>query len=301
MARARNIKPAIMDNEILAELEPLTRLLFVYLWMLADREGRLEDRPKRIAAQALAYDRTADVGAMLDNLQSAGFIVRYVAGGSSCIQILAFKDHQNPHVREAASELPAYDPATAKVVASTNLGSAEASPRSPDSGFRIPDPGLSDSSSPGSTPPPRKKPKPAKTQIPEDFEISERVRTWAGKNGFTMLEKHLDAFVRKCKAKAYENVSWDDAFMEAIREDWAKLRGRMQNGSAPPADHQSADDLETQVSIEKMGCDKGLGPWDCLKEQFPAYKARVLKAPNIQGFNLLQLGDMALKHQKAAA
>lgn len=234
MARARNIKPAIMDNEILAELEPLTRLLFVYLWMLADREGRIEDRPKRIAAQALAYDRAADVGAMLGNLQSAGFIARYTANGMACIQILAFKEHQNPHIREAASELPEYNPATAKASTGHNLGSAEAQPRSPDSGFRIPDPGLSDCSSPGSTPPTRKKPKSPKTQIPDDFEISDRVRTWATKNGFTLLEQHLEAFTRKCKAKAYENVSWDDAFMEAIREDWAKLRGRTANGAAPP-------------------------------------------------------------------
>ena len=50
MARSRNIKPSIMANEELAELEPLSRLLFIYLWMLADKAGRLEDRPKRIAA-----------------------------------------------------------------------------------------------------------------------------------------------------------------------------------------------------------------------------------------------------------
>ena len=48
MARSRNIKPSIMANEELAELEPLSRLLFIYLWMLADKAGRLEDRPKRI-------------------------------------------------------------------------------------------------------------------------------------------------------------------------------------------------------------------------------------------------------------
>jgi hypothetical protein len=42
MARIRMIKPGVMENEELAELSPLTRLLFIYLWMLADREGRLE-------------------------------------------------------------------------------------------------------------------------------------------------------------------------------------------------------------------------------------------------------------------
>lgn len=109
MARARNIKPSIMDNEDLAELEPLTRLLFIFLWMLADREGRLEDRPKRIAAQALPYDRKADVEKMLADLQRGGFIVRYSAAGVACIQIPAFVKHQSPHGTEKDSSLPDKD------------------------------------------------------------------------------------------------------------------------------------------------------------------------------------------------
>lgn len=106
MARSRNIKPAIMDNEGLADLEPLTRLLFVYLWMLADREGRLEDRPKRIAAQAFPYDRAADVDAMLVQLETAGFILRYHVKGMAIIQIVNFLKHQTPHGTEKDSELP---------------------------------------------------------------------------------------------------------------------------------------------------------------------------------------------------
>ena len=139
MARARNIKPSIMDNEDLADIEPLTRLLFIYLWMLADREGRLEDRPKRIAAQALAYDRNADVSKMLDKLQTSGFIERYEANGVACIQIKSFAKHQTPHIREAASTLPSIEQGTTKAVPKHNLGNAEASPRSPESGFLIPD------------------------------------------------------------------------------------------------------------------------------------------------------------------
>ena len=133
MARARNIKPAIMDNEELAELPPLTRLLFIYLWMLADREGRLEDRPKRIAAQALPYDRSADAEVMLSELEKAGFITRYEAAGARIIQVLNFAKHQTPHIREAASELPEQEQGTNKEVTKHSLGSAQASPRSPDS------------------------------------------------------------------------------------------------------------------------------------------------------------------------
>lgn len=154
MARARNIKPAIMDNDELAELEPLTRLLFIYLWMLADREGRLKDQPRRIAGKALPYDRTADVDSMLEDLQRGGFIKRYTSHGLACIQIIAFHKHQTPHVREAASDLPGPEQGTTKAVPATDLdndrteiGGAGSSPRSPDSGFSdsgslIPDSGL---------------------------------------------------------------------------------------------------------------------------------------------------------------
>ena len=150
MARARNIKPSIMDNEDLAELEPITRLLFIYLWMLADREGKLEDRPKRIAAQALAYDRSAEADQMLDDLAKAGFITRYTAQGIACIQIKAFSKHQTPHIREAASTLPNQEESTTKEVPSTNLGDVETQPRSPDS--LIPDSLIPDTNKEPSSP-----------------------------------------------------------------------------------------------------------------------------------------------------
>lgn len=118
MARARNIKPSIMDNEELAELPALTRLLFIYMWMLADREGRIEDRPARIKKQALGYDN-GNADEMLSELAKAGFIERYEVDGFKVIQILAFNKHQTPHIREAASELPA----------STSQGKDEHQPR----------------------------------------------------------------------------------------------------------------------------------------------------------------------------
>ena len=138
MARSRNIKPSIMDNEDLAALPALTRLLFIYMWMLADREGRLEDRPSRIKKQALGYD-DGSADEMLNELAKAGFIERYESQGAKVIQILAFNKHQTPHIRESASELPCKVSSTTKAVPSTNLGSAEPSPGSPDSPFPLPD------------------------------------------------------------------------------------------------------------------------------------------------------------------
>jgi len=139
MPRSRNIKPGIMANDRLAELAPINRLLFIFLWMLADREGRLEDRPNKIAAQALPYDRDVDVGNLIEQLAGAGFITRYSVGDLAIIQINNFAKHQTPHVRESSSELPSIEQGTTKAVTKHNLGSSEASPRSPDCGFLIPD------------------------------------------------------------------------------------------------------------------------------------------------------------------
>lgn len=133
MARARNIKPGIMENEDLAEMDFAHRLLFIYLWMLADREGRIEDRPKRIKVQAFPYDDAMDINSMLDELSKRGFIVRYSAAEVDAIQVVSFKKHQAPHVREKDSSLPSMEQGTAKVVHCTEQGSDESSPRSPDS------------------------------------------------------------------------------------------------------------------------------------------------------------------------
>lgn len=107
MARARNIKPSFFANDDLADISPLGRLLFIALWTLADREGRLEDRPRRIKAEALPYD-DCDVDGLLGDLQKHGFILRYEVGGEQFIQVVNFSKHQNPHVKESASSIPAY-------------------------------------------------------------------------------------------------------------------------------------------------------------------------------------------------
>ncbi len=105
MARARNIKPSFFKNELLVEMEPFDRLLFIGLWCLADREGRIEDRPKRIKMELLPCD-AYDVDAGLFELQRHGFIKRYEVAGVRVILIVNFHKHQTPHGTEKDSELP---------------------------------------------------------------------------------------------------------------------------------------------------------------------------------------------------
>lgn len=108
MSRCRNISPGTFLNETLAECDPLARVLYTALWCEADREGRLEDRPKRIKARCLPYD-DCDINALLNQLAMRLFIVRYTVGDAEFIAIPKFCKHQNPHHREKASVIPAPD------------------------------------------------------------------------------------------------------------------------------------------------------------------------------------------------
>ena len=145
MARARNIKPGFFTNDVLAEVHPLGRLLFAGLWTMADREGRLEDRPKKIKAQILPYDN-ANVDRLLKDLERLGFIQRYSVSGGQYIQISTFRRHQNPHQNEPPSTIPAPEDSGATPVQEQDKhSSTRADSLSLDSSPLIPDsltPGL---------------------------------------------------------------------------------------------------------------------------------------------------------------
>jgi len=325
-----------MDNEELAELPFHARLLFIYMWMLADREGRLEDRPKRIGAQAFPYDREVNPDETLTLLQRGGFIDRYMVDGVACIQINGFTKHQTPHHKETASELPppegrpaitrhaynvpedqrsrifsrdgmaclkcgAKDSLTIDHVVPLSKGgdnqdgnlqslchrcnsakgdavkcyirgqSVDEEGRSnyraestlnqrradvgascpTDSGFLIPDSLIADRAAPPAPMPTRKTQSArSKTQMPEDFGLSERVVRWAQEGGYARLPEHLEAFKRKAKAKGYTYVDWDSALMEAIREDWAKLRGMKPVPAGERATSTSSEAERTQEYLK---------------------------------------------------
>lgn len=127
MARSRNIKPGLFKNELLVELPFEYRLLFIGLWTIADREGRLEDRPKKIKIELFPAD-SFDIDAGLDALAQRGFVARYVAGGMRCLQIINFKKHQSPHHKEGPSVIPAQD----RSETSPRLGAEQHGEKAPD-------------------------------------------------------------------------------------------------------------------------------------------------------------------------
>lgn len=106
MARIRSIKPDFFINEEIGRLPFEARLLFIGLWTIADREGRLAYRPLRIKAVLFPYDEV-DVEGLTGELIAAGLVVPYEVDSVHYLLIPTFLKHQRPHSTERESTLPA--------------------------------------------------------------------------------------------------------------------------------------------------------------------------------------------------
>jgi hypothetical protein len=102
MARIRTIKPEFFTSEDIVALEPLTRLLYIAIWLEADREGRLLWKPKTFKMRYFPAD-DCDIECMCDSIVRAGLVVRY---GEGCAYVPKFGQHQHINPRETQSSLP---------------------------------------------------------------------------------------------------------------------------------------------------------------------------------------------------
>lgn len=115
MARARLLKPDFFDDEKVTLLPFGARILFEAYWCMADREGRIEDRPSRVASfafppmgnQKLQAAARRDVITWRNLLVDAGMLLRYEVDDLPYLLVTNFKEHQKPHQNETKSVLPA--------------------------------------------------------------------------------------------------------------------------------------------------------------------------------------------------
>jgi hypothetical protein len=245
MARSRNIKPGFFKNEDLAECSAWARLCFIGLWTLADREGRLEDRAKRIKAELFAYD-SVDVEPLLVELAARDFILRFKDGaGLGIIQVIEFTKHQSPHFKEAKSVLASpqslgllalkYESeASDKSAASPGLCADESSkddtPAAPDSlipDCLIPESGLLIAESASKSPR-------ASRKCPETFLVTPDLQRWAREE---CPGVDIRAETSKLRDYTFKNTitDWSGTWRNWMRKsgDFAPIR---RPGSTPPMD-----------------------------------------------------------------
>ena len=202
------------------------RLLFIGLWTLADRAGRLEDRPKQIKMDVFPAD-SVDCDALLNNLAATGMVVRYKINECRYLQVVNFAKHQNPHRDEKPSTLPDMDGhvAESEPIANKHSVSTVQTPCKEDAATvaiglipdpLIPDPLIPDSLIPdpligGKTPAEADatKPKKRRTAFPEDFYPDEV--GIASASGIS-LEQEIEAFKNFHTGKGNLMADWQAAW-----------------------------------------------------------------------------------------
>ncbi len=108
MARIRTIKPEFWTDEKLAPLPPITRLVYIALWNMADDKGRLVDSVKMI--DGFMFSQTEDsCEEPLTHLARLGRITRGVTmSGQRVIQIVHW-NHQKIDKPNHKNTLPEID------------------------------------------------------------------------------------------------------------------------------------------------------------------------------------------------
>lgn len=273
--RARNLKPSTFKNDLLATNDPLYTWVFQGLWCMADREGRLEDRPGKIHLDINPGRTLEGTVASLAWLAANEFILRYQVAGKAYIQILMFRKHQNPHVKESPSEIPAPGESSASPVQEQDCyESSRASSLTPDSPSPI--------AGVGAARPDARKPKgnPA-TRIPDDFSLTPERRAvaeaeklpadrtfaafrdyWIAASGAKARKHDWDATWRNwCRTQVDMNAKGQRAAPgkpSNIDDQWPQLRARAEaiNFRAPNPG-ESASSYHTLLSREEYALEHG--------------------------------------------
>lgn len=104
--RGRYISPAFWTSDDACELPSDShRVMFIGLWCVCDREGRIEDEPGRIGRRVRSWD-SRGAAPLIEHLVTVGMVRRYEVGGVRVLWIPSFKKWQRPHPHEARSYLP---------------------------------------------------------------------------------------------------------------------------------------------------------------------------------------------------
>lgn len=103
--RIRSIKPEFWEDEKIAALSPMARLLFIASWQLADRNGVFEHREAWIRAKVFPYENgeAPTVSRLLHELFTGGHLIPYEVNGKKYIAVRTFKKHQRISGKEAES------------------------------------------------------------------------------------------------------------------------------------------------------------------------------------------------------
>jgi hypothetical protein len=275
MSRTRLIRPGFFENEELCELPFEFRLLFAGLWTLADKAGRLEDRPRRIKAKIFPYD-AVNVAEGLTALARRGFIQRYAVEGAEYIQITTWARNQSPHNTEAVSVIPPAPP-VAHALDNSELTVKE---QLDNDAILVINTGTNTDTKEGASqasPPPTplvKEKKPKETSYPDGFTVTADMREKVHKKypdlDIDSATEEWELSMRANRTK-YRYSDWESAWINAMgrADGWQRDRGGTRNGShkqeptgsrPPQAGEQNAADRKRAEGLRSLLAGNASGP-----------------------------------------
>ena len=209
MSYIRTIKPEFFRSESLSKLSVHARLMFAGLWTEADGSGRGVANAKVLKGTIWPCDDNVtdkDVEQYLKSLDRTGHITLYEVDGKRYFQVLRWDVHQSAAFRRGGSRLP--PPPDVQETPQLPLASVQTKRR--DSG---------------------------KTSAPDKFVITDELRQWSYKSGFSSkvdLDHQTDLFMDYHVAKGNKFVDWNRAWQVWIRRsvEYAGQRGSSSRGSS---------------------------------------------------------------------
>ena len=196
MARIRTIKPDFWTDEKLTECSISARLLFIGTWNFADDNGNLDRSAKQIKARVFPLEQL-DCEPLLQELIAQGLLIEYSHDERLYLHIQGFNKHQLIN-RPSKPTCPLFDDSLRTHGVLMTEGRKEGKVRKEVEAIEIPD----------------------------DFDISDKVKLWAKQNNKKNLKKRLDYFKFACKSKGYKKTDWDSYFMQSIMDNWGNIENR---------------------------------------------------------------------------
>lgn len=128
--RKRELSPTFWRDERVWRLSHNAKLLYIGLFGVADRSGRMLDKPFEIGVEVWPW-APMETAALLDEIVSTGLINRYEVHGQRLMAFpaAAWKRHQRFHPKERPSVLPA-NPLETEEAEDPPRGSPRSSPGS---------------------------------------------------------------------------------------------------------------------------------------------------------------------------
>lgn len=243
----RIIRDGILTSERMALLGWPEEVFYRRLMSVADDYGRFYANPALLRAACyplhLSKVSDSDIVKWLTACVNAALVRVYPAkDGKRYLEVLDFGQRQ-----QSKSKFPAFGEAEQEsTVIHGDPPEPTVIPRLVGVGV-----GVEDEDEDVGEAAPRKRGKQPKVAMPADFAVSERVRTWAAEKGHGRLDERLEHFKSKARANGYTYADWDEAFMGAIRDDWAKLGAATTGLSRPQANTPKQAMAPSETPLER--------------------------------------------------